>query len=69
MELYPINSNMVEAIGYDPDYYILQVVYTGGKTFEYADVPPEVWEELYNAESVGNYLMNNIMDNYQESEL
>jgi hypothetical protein len=64
MELITVESSMIHAVGYDPEKHILEVVFNTGRTYQYADVPPEVYEGLFKAESKGRYFLANIRDVY-----
>jgi hypothetical protein len=65
MQLITVESSMIHAIGYDPDKRILEIVFNTGRTYQYADVPPEEYEGLLNAESKGRYFLANIRDEYE----
>ncbi len=65
MQLTTVESSMIHAIGYDKDKRVLEVVFNTGRTYQYADVPPEVYEGLLNAESKGRYFLANIRDVYE----
>jgi hypothetical protein len=64
MELITVESSMIHAVGYDPEKHVLEVVFNTGRTYQYADVPPEVYEGLLKAESKGRYFLANIRDVY-----
>jgi hypothetical protein len=64
MELITVESSMIHAVGYDPEKHILEVVFNTGRTYQYADVPPEVYEGMLKAESKGRYFLANIRDVY-----
>lgn len=65
MELVTVESSMIHAIGYDKDKRILEIVFNTGRTYQYADVPPEEYEGLLNAESKGRYFLAHIRDVYE----
>lgn len=64
MNMQPVNSSMIAAIGYDADTKTLAVEFVKGGTYEYEDVPEEEWEAFSTAESVGKYFLANIKPNY-----
>lgn len=68
MDMRPVNSSMIAAIGYDVDSQTLSVEFSKGGTYEYADVPPEEYDALMNAESVGKYFLSHIKPNYEASK-
>jgi hypothetical protein len=69
MKLMRVESRVVEAIGYDEEQRVLQVIFAGGRAYNYLDVPYSVFDDLMQAESVGNFIMKYIVDKYPEEEL
>ena len=68
MDMQPVSSSMIAAIGYDADTQTLAVEFIKGGTYEYADVPPEEWEIFSTADSVGKYFLSQIKPNYTASK-
>jgi len=64
IEMIPVDSSMVDSVGYDEEHYLLQVVFTSGRVYCYEDVPPEVFQGLMEAESKGQYMRAYIIDVY-----
>ncbi len=60
----PVDSSMVDSVGYDEARRLLQVVFTSGRVYCYEDVPPEVFQGLLKAESKGQYMRTYIIDVY-----
>lgn len=69
MELTPVESSMIRAVGYDSTTRELEVVFTSGRTYRYTEVPPEVYEGLLAAESKGRYMRAYILDVYPYSPI
>ena len=69
MKSFRVNSHMVEAVGYDDQDRILQVVFKGGKIYNYEDVSIEVFEALMDSESIGNFILEYIMNDYHNYEV
>src|SRR5215813_9173789 len=65
-KLIPVESSMIQAVGYDPKTRILEVVFNSGQTYCYEDVPPEVHQELMAADSKGRYMRAAIIDVYSD---
>ncbi len=63
-KLIPVESSMIQAVGYDPKTRILEVVFNSGRTYCYEDVPPKVHKELMAADSKGRYMLSAIIDVY-----
>ena len=58
MELTPVSSSQISAIGYDPETLKMQVQFIGkgnsaGSIYEYSGVEQGVYDALMSAESVG----------------
>lgn len=51
-----IKSTTVLTVGYDSESKTLEVQFTGGKIYQYYDVPPQMYELLLQAESSGEFL-------------
>lgn len=56
MELKPVKSSSVEAIGYDVMKQQLHVKFKKGGTYTYHDVPERVHDELIRAKSIGEHM-------------
>lgn len=55
-----IESSMFDGHGYDAATQTLAVRFRGGKTYHFAEVPPEVAQGLVGAESAGRYFGQHI---------
>ena len=64
MQLDPVESSMVAAIGYDPNLKALVVLFNSGKAYQYQGVPPEVYQGLVIASSKGRYMLDHVIDHY-----
>jgi hypothetical protein len=60
-KLIPVESSMIQAVGYDPKTHILEVVFNSGQTYCYEGVPPKVYKELMAADSKGQYMRSEII--------
>jgi len=60
----PVDSSMLHSVGYDEQTRCLQVVFNTGQMYCYKDVPPEVFQDLLQAESKGQYMRACIIDVY-----
>ena len=56
MEMQPVKSSNVKAVGYDEENKTLQVEYKSGGIYQYPGVPPEIYADLLAAESVGRFV-------------
>jgi hypothetical protein len=69
MEMIPVTSSNVEAIGYDENSQTLQVEFKNGSNYQYFDVPERIFNELRGAGSIGAYLSTNIKGSYRFSRV
>lgn len=60
VELVPVASTNIQAIGYDAETRALLVQFSGGPLWTYADVPPEAWEAFRTAPSIGRHFAREI---------
>ncbi|GGC77346.1 hypothetical protein GCM10010994_39560 [Chelatococcus reniformis] len=59
------SSSAVTRAEYDPETRVLRIWFTGSEgRYDYADVPPQVFEELCRAPSKGRYVNEEIRDLY-----
>lgn len=69
MHFKPLKSSMLTAAAYDPASRRLVVRFKGDNEYEYTDVPPEHFEALCCAESVGKFFGANIRGAYPSKKL
>lgn len=69
MKLETVESSMIHAVGYDAEKRILEIVFNRGRTYEYLDVPPDVYEGLMKASSKGQYFLGMIRDVYEDRRI
>ena len=58
-------SSVVATIRYDANTYTLRVIYISGSVYDYKDVPEEVYKEMKEAFSKGEFLNKHIKPNYE----
>ena len=56
IEMVPVDSSNVAAIGYSDALRVLQVDFLSGSTYRYFDVPSQVFQGFLKASSKGRYL-------------
>jgi hypothetical protein len=64
MEMNPINSGKLRAIGYDARAKILQVQLDDGSMLQYGNVGAEVWRRLSTSGVAWSYYRDNIEEEY-----
>lgn len=65
MNMTPVVSSNINAIGYDPDTNELRVEFSNGRAYRYPGVPADAYQALMAAESVGSHFASIIRPNYQ----
>lgn len=60
MERQSVESSNLASIGYDAENKILEIEFNHGGIYQYFDVPENVYEELMDADSHGQYFDRNI---------
>ena len=64
MRLQAVQSEMLKLVGYDPAVRTLEVVFNTGDHYRYFKVPPDEYEGLMSAESIGQYMHKHIIGRY-----
>jgi KTSC domain-containing protein len=64
MNMININSSAINAIGYDENSNHLRIEFSHGNTYDYYNVPKEIFEGLLNASSAGSYYNQYIKDKF-----
>ena len=64
MRLKPVDSEMLQYVGYDAKQKILEVVFNSGERYQYFNVPASVYDELMSADSIGQYMHRHIIGHY-----
>jgi hypothetical protein len=61
MKMTPVESSHIKSIGYDEETKVMRVEYSQA-TYEYADVPKTVYEQIMSADSKGRALKEAIAE-------
>jgi len=69
MEMIPVQSSQLHAIGYDPARSVLAIRFKTGATYEYAEVPKEIFDEFLDSESPGKFFGQHIRGAFEFSRL
>jgi hypothetical protein len=64
-----VNSSNIITIGYNADSKILEVEFRTGKVYQYEDVPEDIYQELMAASSKGQFFHDNVMNQYNFTEV
>lgn len=63
MDMVPVSSSNLEAVGYDASSQTLRIRFHNG-TYDYSSVPSHIHQGLMNAASKGGYHASHIKDSY-----
>lgn len=69
MELIPVSSSDIKAIGYDKTTTILVVAFHSGGTYQYFNVPEHLYLAFIDAGSKGQFLHQHIKYNYRYQKI
>lgn len=69
MEMHSVDSTSITAIGYDEDSQTLQVEFVRGASYQYFDVPLQIFEGMREASSAGQYLNQQLRGIYRYSRV
>lgn len=64
-----VDSEAIEAIGYDSATRVLLVRFAGGALYAYFEVPPRDHAALLAAESLGSYFNRHLRERYSYRQL
>lgn len=60
-----VHSTMISKVKYNEEEKILTVVFAKGGSYEYKDVPKQIWNDFFDADSKGKYFLGNIKDKFE----
>ena len=69
VEMVPVTSSTIEAIGYEPRTKRLHVKFLSTEMYVYQGVPPIVHARFMRFPSKGTYLAEEIKDKYRYTEI
>ena len=73
MEMKEVESSNVQAVGFDPDTDgdtgTLHVRFGNGVTYEYAEVPVFLAEEMFESDSIGRFVNLNLRSKYEGKKI
>ena len=68
MQMHPVVSSNLVAVGYDTETQVLRIRFYSG-LYDYYDVPQDVFDGLMNASSKGSYHAAHIKNCYRYSKI
>ena len=64
MDRTPVTSSNITSIGYDTETQTLEVQFTSGAVYQYENVPPDVYQALMAADSIGSYFYYHVRKSF-----
>lgn len=64
-----VQSSNIASIGYDENSATLEIEFLNGGVYQYFDVPKNIFNEIMEAGSHGQYLAQNIKGHYRFSKV
>lgn len=64
MKREPVESSIIESVGYDPDERVLEIEFKEGGIYRYSEVPESVYRGLLAVDSHGSYHAEHIKHSY-----
>jgi hypothetical protein len=65
----PVSSSNIESIAYDPESQVLEAKFKHGGTYSYKGVPPQKYQALMAAPSIGKHLHLHIKGSHAHSKV
>ena len=65
MNMIPVHSSAILAIGYDPSTSRMKIQFQEGHTYDFCRVPENIFKSFLAARSIGQYYNTYIRDKYQ----
>lgn len=70
LRLTPVKSSHLHSIGYNPVSQTLDIQFlSGGKTYRYSSVPPQIHSTLLSSPSKGKFFHKHIKDRFAHTSL
>lgn len=69
MDRFPVTSSNIKSIGYDTGSDTLEIEFANGGVYQYHKVPPDAFQSLMTAPSVGKHLHQHIKPHYEHTKL
>lgn len=64
MEMIPLRSSAISAVGYDEQFGRMRILFHDGHSYDFCRVPRYVFDGLLRASSAGTYYNQHIKDRY-----
>ena len=68
MKRISVKSSNIVSVGYDVDSWVLEIEFKNG-TYQYEDIPKDIYYKLMNASSKGSYFHQHIKSEYHSRQV
>ena len=69
MKRLPVDSSAICSVGYDSRSRVLEIEYSNHCVYDYYDVPPDVYQQFCEADSMGAFVNFRIKPNFPCQEI
>lgn len=69
MKMFPCESSLIRAYGYDPETLEMDIEFNNGGTYRYSGVTQERFNEFLRAESKGKHFLAEIKGKYDYQKM
>jgi hypothetical protein len=69
MNMHPVKSSNISALGYDAEKKELHVQFTNGTSYSYAGVPEHEYKSLASADSVGKRFHTHVKEKFKHERV
>ncbi len=69
MKRLPVDSSALRSVGYDTKSRTLEIEFINGSVYDYYSVPPETYQELCEADSMGTFVNLYIKPHFECHEI
>ena len=64
IEMKPVQSSNINAVGYDELNQVMHVEFTNGNKYIYFDVPPKYHEAFIGSDSIGKHFVKHVRGHF-----
>ena len=64
MKMQQVQSKNITQVGYDVDEHVLRIIFSNGNTYEYAEVPEQIYRMFLTSQSKGAFFRDQIKFRY-----
>jgi KTSC domain len=69
LERQTVKSRILRSMGYDESTKILEIEFQTGLVYQYAGVPPKVYQELIRSDEIGKYFTDKVRNRFRTKQI